>query len=257
MCQRIHIKRFKFNSWRKMFTFVLSNLLGVKPGFSHDSELNATICLVPKPLLGGNMANAHFDGSQTHSSNSCSLWREVWRNFRKISRGRKNTSTLGAWSMSSWSSSKLNGLHTAMGTCPALLPGRWTADDTTWNFTWLQGDLWECHCPWEPCCPLRLPWLVWQLKWHLYWANTNEGGQVRSVLSRGRMRNIDSGHKCRDQTLNHFSDVNQQMKEGVKKHGHLHKDLGKTRKREAGRTNSDIDHGGEVQGTRSMKRGFP
>ncbi|XP_014680947.1 PREDICTED: uncharacterized protein LOC106820867 [Priapulus caudatus] len=60
-------------------------------------------------------------------------------------------------------------------------------------------------------------------------AAKSEGG-----LSRGRMRNSDSGHKCWVQTLNHFLDVNQRMKEGVKKHGPLHKDLAKTRmKRDA------------------------
>ncbi|CAB4039507.1 Hypothetical predicted protein [Paramuricea clavata] len=60
-------------------------------------------------------------------------------------------------------------------------------------------------------------------------AAKSEGG-----LSRGRMRNSDSGHKCWVQTLNHFSDVNQRMEESVKKHGPLHKDLTKTRmKRDA------------------------
>lgn len=54
-------------------------------------------------------------------------------------------------------------------------------------------------------------------------AAKSEGG-----LSRGRMKS-DSGHKCWVQTLNHFSDVNQRMEEGVKKHGPLHKDLSKTR----------------------------
>ena len=43
-------------------------------------------------------------------------------------------------------------------------------------------------------------------------AARSEGG-----LSRGRMRNSDSGHKCWVQTLNHFADVNQHMEEGVKK----------------------------------------
>lgn len=51
-------------------------------------------------------------------------------------------------------------LQTTMGTHPALLSGCWTVDEATWNFTWLQGDLWKCHCPWEPRCSLRLPWLV-------------------------------------------------------------------------------------------------
>ena len=48
-------------------------------------------------------------------------------------------------------------------------------------------------------------------------------------LSRGRMRNSDSGHKCWVQTLNHFSDVNYLMEVAVKKHGPFHKDLTKTR----------------------------
>ena len=48
-------------------------------------------------------------------------------------------------------------------------------------------------------------------------------------LSRGRMRNSDSGHKCWMQTLNHFVDINQHMEEGVNKHCPLHKDLAKTR----------------------------
>ena len=52
----------------------------------------------------------------------------------------------------------------------------------------------------------------------------SEGG-----LSRGRMRNSDSGHKCWIQTLNHFSYINNCMEEGIKKHGPLHKDLAKTR----------------------------
>ncbi len=55
-------------------------------------------------------------------------------------------------------------------------------------------------------------------------AAKSEGG-----LSRGRMRNNDSGHKCWVQTLNHFSDINQRMEDGVKKHVPLHKDLSKTR----------------------------
>lgn len=60
-------------------------------------------------------------------------------------------------------------------------------------------------------------------------AAKSEGG-----LSRGRMKNTDSGHKCWVQTLNHFSDINQRMEEGVKKDGPLHKDLAKTRmKRDA------------------------
>lgn len=60
-------------------------------------------------------------------------------------------------------------------------------------------------------------------------AAKSEGG-----LSRRRMKNSDSGHKCGVNTLNHFSDINQRMEEGVKKHGPLHKDFSKTRmKRDA------------------------
>ena len=55
-------------------------------------------------------------------------------------------------------------------------------------------------------------------------AAKSEGG-----LSRGRMKNSDSGHKCWVQTLNHFSDINQRMEENVKIHGPLHKDLAKAR----------------------------
>ena len=55
-------------------------------------------------------------------------------------------------------------------------------------------------------------------------AAKSEGG-----LSRGRMINSDSGHKCWVQTLNHFSDVNYLMEVAVKKHGPFHKDLTKTR----------------------------
>ena len=47
-------------------------------------------------------------------------------------------------------------------------------------------------------------------------------------LTRGRMRNSDSGHKCLVQILNHFSDVNHLMEVAVKKHDPLHKDLAKT-----------------------------
>ena len=54
-------------------------------------------------------------------------------------------------------------------------------------------------------------------------AAKSEGG-----LSRGKMRNSDSGHRCWVLTLNHFSNVNQRMEEGVKKHGPLHRDLAKT-----------------------------
>ncbi len=61
-------------------------------------------------------------------------------------------------------------------------------------------------------------------------AAKSEGG-----LSKGRrMRNSDSGHRCWVLTLNHFSNINQRMEEGVKKHGPLHRDLAKTQmKRDA------------------------
>ena len=53
-------------------------------------------------------------------------------------------------------------------------------------------------------------------------------------LSRGRMSNSYSGHKCWVQALNHFAYVNQRMDEGMKKHRPLHKDLRGTRmKRDA------------------------
>ena len=54
-----------------------------------------------------------------------------------------------------------------------------------------------------------------------------KAAKSEGALSRGRMRNCDSGHKCWVQTLNHFSDVNQRIEEGVKKHDPLHKDLSK------------------------------
>ena len=54
-------------------------------------------------------------------------------------------------------------------------------------------------------------------------AAKSEGG-----LSRGRMRNSFSGHKCWVLTLSHFSDVNQRMEENISKHAPLHRDLVKT-----------------------------
>lgn len=47
-------------------------------------------------------------------------------------------------------------------------------------------------------------------------------------LSRGRMRNSFSSHKCWVLTLSHFSDVNQRMEEDVSKHAPVHRDLSKT-----------------------------
>lgn len=92
-------------------------------------------------------------------------------------------------------------------------------------------------------------------------AAKSEGG-----LSRGRMRNSDSGHKCWVQTLNHFADVNQRMEEGVKKHGPLHKDLAKTRmKRDAEaialalkwfEENNPFDHNRDRQLLVSFSTGF-
>jgi len=92
-------------------------------------------------------------------------------------------------------------------------------------------------------------------------AAKSEGG-----LSRGRMRNNDSGHKCWVQTLNHFSDINQRMEEGVKKHVPLHKDFSKTRmKRDAEaiglvlkwfEENDPFDHGRDKQLLVSFSTGF-
>ena len=92
-------------------------------------------------------------------------------------------------------------------------------------------------------------------------AAKSEGG-----LSRGRMRNSDSGHKCWVLTLNHFSDINQRMEEGVKKHGPLHKDLAKTRmKRDAEaiglalkwfEENNPFDHDRDKQLLVSFSTGF-
>jgi len=56
-----------------------------------------------------------------------------------------------------------------------------------------------------------------------------KAAKSESGLSRGRMRNSDSGHKSLVQTLNHFSNLNQLMKVDVKKHDPLHKDLAKAR----------------------------
>ena len=54
-------------------------------------------------------------------------------------------------------------------------------------------------------------------------AAKSEGG-----LSRGRMRNSFSGHKCWVLTLSHFSDINQRLEEDVSKYAPLHTDLLKT-----------------------------
>ena len=67
------------------------------------------------------------------------------------------------------------------------------------------------------------------IKQTLMKAAKSEGG-----LSRGRMRNSDSGHKCWVLTLSHFSDVNKRMEEDVQKYVPLHRDLAKTQmKRDA------------------------
>lgn len=94
-------------------------------------------------------------------------------------------------------------------------------------------------------------------------AETDEGSQVRRWVEQ---RNSDSGHKCWVQTLNHFADVNQRMEEGVKKHGPLHKDLGKTRmKRDAEaialalkwfEENNPFDHNRDRQLLVSFSTGF-
>ena len=54
-------------------------------------------------------------------------------------------------------------------------------------------------------------------------------------LSRGRMRNSFSGHKCWVLTLSHLSDVDQRMEEDVSKHFPVHRELAKTQmKRDSG-----------------------
>jgi len=92
-------------------------------------------------------------------------------------------------------------------------------------------------------------------------AAKSEGG-----LSRGRMRNSNSGHKCWVQTLNHFAHINQCMEEGVKKHCPLHKDLATTRmKRDAEAValalswldeNNPFDHDRDKQLLVSFSTGF-
>ena len=60
-------------------------------------------------------------------------------------------------------------------------------------------------------------------------AAKSEGG-----LSRGRIKNSFSGHKCWVLTLSHFSDINQRLEEDVSKYAPLHRDLLKTQmKRDA------------------------
>ena len=63
-------------------------------------------------------------------------------------------------------------------------------------------------------------------------AAKSEGG-----LSRGRMRNSDSGHKCcvlKLLTLSHLSNINRCMEADANTHAPLHRDLGKTQmKRDA------------------------
>ena len=72
-------------------------------------------------------------------------------------------------------------------------------------------------------------WCDMCIEQRLMKAAKSEGG-----LSRGRMKNADSGHKCWVQTLNHSSDVNQRIVESVRMDGPLHIDLAKTRmKRDA------------------------
>ena len=60
-------------------------------------------------------------------------------------------------------------------------------------------------------------------------AAKSEGG-----LTRGRMRNSFSGHKCWVLILSHFSDINQRLEEDTSKYAPLHRDLLKTQmKRDA------------------------
>ena len=60
-------------------------------------------------------------------------------------------------------------------------------------------------------------------------AAKSEGGP-----SGGRMRNSVSGHRCWVLTISHFSDVNRQMEENVRKYTPIHRDLTKTQmKRDA------------------------
>ena len=82
----------------------------------------------------------------------------------------------------------------------------------------------ENHIVRYSCHELSGTWCDICIEQTLMKAAKFEGG-----LSRGRMRNSDSGHKCCVQTLNHFSDANYLMKVAVKKHGPFHKDLTKTR----------------------------
>lgn len=85
-------------------------------------------------------------------------------------------------------------------------------------------------------------------------------------LSRGRMRNSESGHKCWVQALNHFSHINHRMEKVVKKYSPVHKDLATTRmKRDAeaiGRVlqwledNNPFDHDRDKQLIVSFSTGF-
>ena len=66
-------------------------------------------------------------------------------------------------------------------------------------------------------------------------AAKSEGG-----LSRGRVRNSFSGHKCWVLTLSHFSDINQRVEEDVSKYAPLHRDLLKTQMK---RVAEEVEHG--------------
>ena len=58
--------------------------------------------------------------------------------------------------------------------------------------------------------------------------------KLQGVLSRGRMRNSFSGHKCWVLTLSHLSDVKQRTEEGVNKDFPVHRELANTQmKRDA------------------------
>ena len=115
------------------------------------------------------------DGCQTHSSNSWSFWREVWKHFQNTCRGRKNACTLSAvplyvicilvtfilhidiapsvrnkiiiiWSMLLRSSSEMSGLQTTMGTCPVFLPECWTSFQLHSIISMLRAD--DCIVSW-------------------------------------------------------------------------------------------------------------
>ena len=112
-----------------------------------------------------------------------------------------------------------------------------------------------------------IPAMIWSGAWcdicieqTLMKAAKSEGG-----LSRGRMRNSDSGQKSWVLTLSHISNVNH-MEEGVKKHAPLHRDLAKTQmKRDAEavelvlqwfKENDPFDHDRDHKKLESFSTGF-